>query len=130
MARIKAGRRPVYLAGALSRFARTMCSAGILSAARYSAGSCCTAARRLRACAVLDAAPDGGIRSHVLQRSNSQRMEELTMERHQLKRFTLGGVTAAVVAALTVGAFAPQAAHAQDKAKPVVMRFVADFPPP
>ncbi len=52
------------------------------------------------------------------------------MERHQLKRFTLGGVTAAVVAALTVGAFAPQAAHAQDKAKPVVMRFVADFPPP
>jgi TRAP-type C4-dicarboxylate transport system substrate-binding protein len=52
------------------------------------------------------------------------------MERHQLKRFPLGGVAAALAAAFALGAVLPQQAQAQDKPKKVVMRFVADFPPP
>lgn len=52
------------------------------------------------------------------------------MERHQLKRIPLGGVAAALAAVFALGAGLPQQAQAQDKPKKVVMRFVADFPPP
>jgi TRAP-type C4-dicarboxylate transport system substrate-binding protein len=56
-------------------------------------------------------------------------MEELMM-RTQQKRFPLAGITAALVAAFAAGAVMPQAAQAQGKPNKVVMRFVADFPPP
>jgi TRAP-type C4-dicarboxylate transport system substrate-binding protein len=47
----------------------------------------------------------------------------------QLKRFPLTAV-AALFAAGAALLGAPQPAQAQDKIKPIVMRFVADFPPP
>ena len=46
----------------------------------------------------------------------------------QAKRFPMLVLAAAVAGLAAWGA--PQSAHAQDKVKPVVLRFVADFPPP
>ena len=47
---------------------------------------------------------------------------------NQASRFPL--LAAAAIAAGLAAWGTPQTAHAQDKIKPVVMRFVADFPPP
>jgi TRAP-type C4-dicarboxylate transport system substrate-binding protein len=46
----------------------------------------------------------------------------------QARRFPMLALAVAVAGLATWGA--PQPAHAQEKVKPVVMRFVADFPPP
>ncbi len=48
--------------------------------------------------------------------------------KHDIKRFSMTGVAAALAVAL--GAALAPAALAQGTVKPVVMRFVADFPPP
>lgn len=50
------------------------------------------------------------------------------MSRNQAKRFPVLAVAAMAAGLAAWGA--PQFAQAQDKVKPVVMRFVADFPPP
>ena len=50
------------------------------------------------------------------------------MDRNQMHRFGVSAAAAIFVASATLGA--PQPAYAQDKPKPVVLRFAADFTPP
>ena len=52
------------------------------------------------------------------------------MDRRQIHRVSVGAAAAIFAAALAATAVAPQTAHAQDKPRKVVLRFVADFPPP
>jgi TRAP-type C4-dicarboxylate transport system substrate-binding protein len=52
------------------------------------------------------------------------------MNRIQIHRFGAGTVAAIFMAALAATSAAPQAAHAQDQPRKVVLRFVSDFPPP
>ena len=52
------------------------------------------------------------------------------MDRVQIHRVGAGAAAAIVAATLAAVSVAPQTAHAQDKPRKVVLRFVADFPPP
>ena len=52
------------------------------------------------------------------------------MRQKLLRRLPTAAAMAMASASLIAGLGAAQIAHAQDKAKPVVMRFVSDFPPP
>lgn len=52
------------------------------------------------------------------------------MERDRVKRLPLAGAVALSLAGLAAAWGVTQPAHAQQKLKPVVLRFAADFPPP
>jgi TRAP-type C4-dicarboxylate transport system substrate-binding protein len=52
------------------------------------------------------------------------------MDRVRIHRVSVGAAAAIVAATLAAISVAPQTAHAQDKPRKVVLRFVADFPPP
>jgi TRAP-type C4-dicarboxylate transport system substrate-binding protein len=52
------------------------------------------------------------------------------MNRVHIHRVSAGAAAAIVAATLAATSVAPQIAHAQDKPRKVVLRFVADFPPP
>ncbi len=52
------------------------------------------------------------------------------MDRNQMHRFGVSAAAAICVAAFSATLGAPQPAYAQDKPKPVVLRFAADFTPP
>src|SRR3990170_1563901 len=56
-------------------------------------------------------------------------MKEEAMNRNPMFRLGVGAVAAAFVAAAILWA-SPQSAYAQDKPQKVVLRFVADLPPP
>jgi TRAP-type C4-dicarboxylate transport system substrate-binding protein len=52
------------------------------------------------------------------------------MDRTQIRRVSAGTAAAIFVAALAAASVAPQPSYAQDQPRKVVLRFVADFPPP